>query len=238
MRRYVAPVLCAALVACNSSAKMLGGDPLVRYFRTIRPSVVLFTMKIPSDDEKKKGQFDDAYGSGVIVASGPWGSQILTVEHVIRDAHDLKVTVGERRLLPARVTASDSKEDLALVEVSAPDLPAAVLGTSRGLEPGEPIGVAGYPIPDAFQDEGLGVATSVYAGRISSIRKDALELDLPVIPGESGGPVFDVQNGSVIALAESRFDEEKAIGFGIPIDDARRFLKGKLHGPLPTAPPG
>ena len=121
--------------------------------------------------------------------------------------------------------------------MSAPNLPAAVLGSSRGVEPGEPIGVAGYPIPDAFEDEGLGVATSVYAGRVSSLRKDALELDLPVIPGESGGPVFDVTNGTIIALAESRFDEEKAIGFGIPIDDARHFLQGKLRGPLPTAPP-
>ncbi len=235
--RRASLALCLAMVACSSSAKTLGGDPLVRSFRTIRPSVVLFTMKIPSDDPKKKGQFDDAYGSGVIVASGPWGSQILTVEHVIHDARELHATIGEKRLLPARVTASDAKEDLALVEVSAPDLPAAVLGTSRGLDPGEPIGVAGFPIPDAFQDEGLGVATSVYAGRVSSIRKDALELDLPVIPGESGGPVFDIDTGSVIALAESRFDEEKAIGFGIPIDDARHFLQGRLRGPLPTAPP-
>ena len=235
--RRVAVVLLATLAGCSSSARTLEGDPLVRTFRMIRPSVVLFTMKIPSDDPRKKGKFDDAYGSGVIVDSGAWGSQILTVQHVIADASHLHVTVGERRLLPARVTASDKKADLALVEVTAPNLPAAVLGTSRGIEPGEPIGVAGYPIPDAFEDEGLGVATSVYAGRVSSLRKDALELDLPVIPGESGGPVFDVANGTVIALAESRFDEEKAIGFGIPIDDARRFLQGKLRGTLPTAPP-
>jgi len=235
--RRVAIVLLATLAGCSSSARTLEGDPLVRTFRMIRPSVVLFTMKIPSDDPRKKGKFDDAYGSGVIVDSGVWGSQILTVQHVIADASHLHVTVGERRLLPARVTASDKKADLALVEVTAPNLPAAVLGTSRGIEPGEPIGVAGYPIPDAFEDEGLGVATSVYAGRVSSLRKDALELDLPVIPGESGGPVFDVANGAVIALAESRFDEEKAIGFGIPIDDARRFLQGKLRGTLPTAPP-
>jgi serine protease Do len=235
--RVAALALSALLAGCSSSARTLEGDPLVRTFRMIRPSVVLLTMKIPSDDPKKKGKFDDAYGSGVIIDSGAWGSQILTVQHVIEDASHLHATVGERRLLPARVIAIDKKADLALVEVSAPNLPAAVLGSSRGVEPGEPIGVAGYPIPDAFEDEGLGVATSVYAGRVSSIRKDALELDLPVIPGESGGPVFDVTNGTIIALAESRFDEEKAIGFGIPIDDARRFLQGKLRGPLPTAPP-
>ena len=235
--RYAPLLVAAALLGgCSTSARPLEGDPFVRAFGEIRPSVVLFTMKIPSDDPKKKGTFDDAYGTGVIVASGAWGSQILTVEHVIEDATNLHVTIGEKRSVPARVAARDSKEDLALVETSAPNLPVAVLGTSKGLVPGTAIGVAGFPIPDAFQDENLGVATSVYAGRISSIRKDALELDLPVIPGESGGPVFDAQTGEVIGLAESRFDEEKAIGFGIPIDDARTFLRGKLHGGLPPPP--
>jgi S1-C subfamily serine protease len=60
------------------------------------------------------------------------------------------------------------------------------------------------------------------------VRNDTIELDLPVIPGESGGPVFLADSGSVIALAQSRFDDEHAIGFGIPIEDAIRFLRGKL----------
>ena len=92
------------------------------------------------------------------------------------------------------------------------------------MEPGTQVGIAGYPIPDAFEDEKLGTKISVYAGRVSSQRVDALELDLPVIPGESGGPIFDARTGVVIALAESRFDDEKAIGFGVPIEDAENFL--------------
>jgi serine protease Do len=213
-----------ALAACSSNAKALEGDPFPRVFRTLRPSVVLFTMRIPSDDPHKKGALDEAYGSGLIVASGAWGSQILTVEHVIHDARELKVTIGDRRKVPAHTIARDEKDDLALVQTSAADLPVAKLGTSAHLDPGSAIGVAGYPIPDAFADEGLGTSTSVFAGRISSVRHDALELDVPVIPGESGGPVFDAQTGDVIGLAESRFEEEKAIGFAIPIDDAKRFV--------------
>jgi serine protease Do len=232
-----APALAAALAlasvlvlaACSSSPKAPVGDPLVRSFKALRPSVVLFTMQIPSDDPKKKGQWDDAYGTGLIVASGAWGSQILTVEHVIHDARNLHATIGERKPVPARVIARDEKDDLALVDVKLPDLPTAKLGSARGLDPGTPVGVAGYPIPDAFQDEGLGVATSVYAGRVSSVRKDALELDVPIIPGESGGPVFESDGGEIVGLAESRFEEEKAIGFAIPIDDAVRFLNGKLR---------
>jgi len=186
-------------------------------------------MKIPSDDPKKKGEWDDGYGSGIVVASGAWGTQILTVEHVIHDARQLRATMREKIVAGARVVAVDVKKDLALVEASTPDMPVATLGSARDIEPGTAIGVAGFPIPDAFADEGLGVATSVYAGRVSSVRKDTLELDLSIIPGESGGPVFDAATGSVVGVAESRFEEEKAIGFAIPIDVAEAFLKGRMH---------
>jgi serine protease Do len=227
---------CAlALAACASKAQAPSGDPFPRVFGALRPSVVLFTMLVPSDDPKKRGQWDEAYGSGLIIASGPWGSQILTVEHVIEDARNLRVTIHDRRVAKARVIASDAKADLALVQTDAANLPATKLGSSAHVEPGQAIGVAGYPIPDAFADEGLGTATSVYAGRISSVRKDALELDLPVIPGESGGPVFDAGTGEVVGLAESRFDEEKAIGFAIPIDDARRFVSHAKGARLASA---
>jgi S1-C subfamily serine protease len=224
--KLLACALAFGLAACSATPKeqKTAGDPFPRVYRTLRPSVVLLTMNIPADDPKRKGQFDEAYGSGLIVASGSWGSQILTAEHVIHDARNLRVTIGDRRKSKARTIASDEKDDLALLGTDVPNLVAAPLGTSKGLLPGSAIGVAGYPIPDAFQDEGLGTSTSVFAGRIASIRHDALELDVPVIPGESGGPVFDAQTGAVIGLAESRFEEEKAIGFAIPIDDAKRFI--------------
>jgi S1-C subfamily serine protease len=228
IRAGFAAAALLALAACSSAAKRpapdVHQDTFPRVFHALRPSVVLFTMNIPSDDAKRKGQFDEAYGSGLIVASGPWGSQILTVEHVIHDARDLRATIGDRRKVKAHTIASDEKNDLALVATDASNLTVAQLGTSTGLEPGLAIGVAGYPIPDAFEDEGLGTATSVFFGRISSVRHDALELDVPIIPGESGGPVFDAETGAIVGLAESRFDEEKAIGFAIPIDDAKKFI--------------
>ncbi|MEO6991896.1 MAG: serine protease, partial [Candidatus Baltobacteraceae bacterium] len=142
----------------------------------------------------------------------------------IHDARDLKVTIRDRKTVPVKTIARDEADDLALVETREPDLPVAQLGSSGHLLAGTAIGVAGYPIPDAFADEGLGTSTSVFAGRISSLVKDALELDIPIIPGESGGPVFDATSGAVLGLAESRFEEEKAIGFAIPIDDAKRFV--------------
>jgi S1-C subfamily serine protease len=228
LRLAVALAAFAGLAACSSSVRSNGADPFVESFAKIRPSVVLFTMNVPSDDPKKKGRWDEAYGSGFVIASGPWGSRILTAEHVIHEAKDVRLTVGEKQIVSGRVVASDRKDDLALVETRAPNLPAVTLGTTRDLLPGTAIGVAGFPIPDAFHDEGLVTRTSVYAGRLSSVRNDSLELDLPVIPGESGGPIFDARTAVVVGLAESRFDEEKAIGFGIPIEDAERFIAAYL----------
>ena len=206
-------------------------------------------MKIASDGTDHPGRFDDAYGSGIVVASDATGSDVLSVEHVVHGAFHLRVTLDERRVVPARVIAVDTKNDLALVRIDVPGrifrkeglgkdvtdkflagLPGRIvarLGRSRDVEPGTAVGIAGYPIPDAFSDEHLGVKTSVYAGRVSSQRSDSLELDLPVIPGESGGPVFDASTGIVIALGESRFDDEKAIGFGIPIEVAEQFLASR-----------
>ncbi len=218
----------ATLSGCARTPEKPAGDPFVAAYHRLRPSVVLFTMRVPSDDPKKKGGFEEAYGSGTIVASGARGSQILTAEHVIDGARGLRVTLDDRTTVPARVIASDLHDDLALVAIATPNRLVATLGASADLAPGTAIGVAGYPIPDAFQDEKLGTKTSVFSGRVSSHRNDALELDLPIIPGESGGPVFDARTGAVVALAESRFDDEKAIGFGIPIEDAERFMRRNL----------
>jgi len=160
----------------------------------------------------------------IVIASGAWGSQLLTLEHVVHDARSLRVTLGDRGAIVGQVFASDAKLDLALIETSAADVAVVRLGSSAQLEPGTTIGIVGFPIPDAFEEEGLGVGPSVFSGRIAGLRKGALELDIPVIPGESGGPVFDGETGAVIGLAESRFEEERAIGFAIPIDDAKRFL--------------
>jgi S1-C subfamily serine protease len=222
MRRVL---LLAALLA-TGCAHATADDRFTEFYRQLHPSVVLFTMKIPADDPKRKGEWDDAYGSGVVVASGRWGSRILTDAHVIDDARDLRATVGDRGK-PVRtrlVARSDDDVDLALLDVATPNLPAVTLAAHPQLDPGLPIGVLGYPIPDAFQDEHLRQTVSLYTGRIASVRNGTLELDAPIIPGESGGPVFDAQTGAVIGIAESRFDEERAIGFATPVDVIAPFL--------------
>ena len=227
--------LCASGCAQRDSdpAPQAHGDPFVRTFRALKPAVVLFTMTIPSEDSKraKRGERDDAFGTGVVVASDAHVTHVLTVEHVIHDARDLHVTLDETHKVAARVVSADERDDLALVDIDVPDRPVARLAASANVEPGTQVGVAGFPIPDEFEDEKLTTKTSVFFGRVSSVRNDTVELGLPIIPGESGGPIFVADTGAVIALAQSRFDDERSIGFGVPIEDAKRFLRGKIRLP-------
>ena len=222
MRRAAALVLA---IVCASCARPTS-DPYSELYRGLVPSIVFLSMRAPSDDPKRRGKIDDAFGTAFVVASGDWGTRLLTARHVIAAARNLRATFGDTTLTDdARVVAEDKAYDLALLEVAhVKNVRAAQLGDSSAVVPGEPVGVLGYPIPDAFQDEGLGRAASIYAGRVASIRKDAIELDVPIIPGESGGPVFTL-DGKVIGIAESRFEEEHAIGFATPIDLIKPFIR-------------
>lgn len=225
--RAAALAAIVALAGCSGAERTEASnkDRYVAAYEQIHPSVVLFTMKIRSEDPKRKGEWDDAYGSGVVVESGNWGTRILTDAHVIDGARNLVATIGDGKHAPARVVArTGDEEDLAIVDVPIPNQKTVQLGSIAHLQPGTPIVVLGYPVPDAFEDEHLGRTASMYAGRVASLRKGALELDVPIVPGESGGPVVDVMTGTVVGVAESRFDEEHAIGFATPIDTATRFL--------------
>jgi S1-C subfamily serine protease len=201
-------------------------QPLTVLYREIHPSVAFLTMKAPSDDPKRHGAMDDAYGSGFVV-DGPQGvTRIVTAKHVIDDATGVRASLGDAsRPASVRVVAVDDSDDLALLEVPRVDGAAPLrLGDGSGVVPGEDVAVIGYPIPDAFGDDGLGVTASIYGGHVASLRKGAIELDLAIIPGESGAPVF-ASDGSVIGVAESRFEDERAIGFATPVDLLRRFLE-------------
>ncbi len=182
----------------------------------------MLSMDVPA--ENKADGPDTEFASGTVVSSGKWGSDILTVEHAIEGAWNLRVTVNNKEKVPAKIVAKDPDLDIALVRTKHPDLPVAKLGNSADAQPGRTIGLVGYPIPDQFDDEGLGLATSLASGRVSSLREDAIEVTLQIVPGESGSPVFLADTGEIVGMAESRFDEERSIGFALPIEDAKKFL--------------
>ena len=215
-------IAAVALLALGGCRPARDDDAFVAAVRTVSPSVVLLTMQVPG--ESKQSKIDDAYATGIVVASGAWGSDVLTVQHAISHAWDLHVTIGNTRRVTGKIVAQNETYDIALVRVSTPNLPVAQLGSPAHAVPGMSVGLIGYPIPDQFKDDGLGLDASVGAGRVSSVRQDAIEVTLPIVPGESGSPVFLSDTGEIVGIAESRFDQEHSIGFALPMDDAKKFL--------------
>lgn len=222
--RFGVWVMAGALIAALGGCTRNADDALVAAARRLTPSVVLLSMKVPP--EHKKDRYDDAYATGFVIASGGWGSDVLTVQHAIDGAWDLAVTAGNRKRFPARVVASNADLDLALVRMRQANLPVVRLGSSAHLqsEIGRQVALLGYPVPDEFDDEDLGLATSLNAGLLSSIRKDALEVTTAIVPGESGAPVFFTDTGEIFGIADSRFESEPSLGFAVPVDDAKTFL--------------
>ncbi|HVA29296.1 MAG TPA: serine protease [Candidatus Baltobacteraceae bacterium] len=224
MRIFTRALVVALVLAVAACAPEYSDDRFVGIARALHPSVVLLSMHVPP--EHKSDRYDDAYATGTIIATGPWGSDILTVAHAVEGSWGMHVTIDNRAKVPARVIALDKDLDVALVRTTRTGLVSAELGSSRDLESqlGRNVALLGYPIPDEFAYEELGLATSIITGRLSSVRKDALEVTLPIVPGESGGPIFLMDTGEIVGIAESRFDDEHSIGFALPIDDAKRFL--------------
>ena len=171
-------------------------------------------------------------GSGVIVDVR---GLILTNEHVVRGADDIKVTLTDGRQLPAHVLGSSATYDLAVLKVEAAKLPAAPLGDSDDLVVGEWAIAIGNPFGYLLND----TQPTVTAGVVSATRreiksevtetgvyKNMIQTDAAINPGNSGGPLVN-GDGDVIGINTFIFTKgggSLGIGFAIPINLARRVV--------------
>jgi len=177
---------------------------------------------------------EQALGSGVIVR--PDG-HILTNEHVIDGAQDIKVDLANRRTYSAKVIGSDAPSDLAVLKISATGLPVLELGNSDGVRVGDVCLAVGNP---------LGVGETVTSGIISAKQRatglssgnfeDFLQTDAPINKGNSGGALVNTR-GELIGINSQILSSTGAsigIGFAIPSNMARTVMdqligKGKVQ---------
>ena len=157
-------------------------------------------------------------GSGFIVTPDGY---ILTNAHVVRGASDVTVRLVDRREYSAKVVGFDTRTDVAVIKIEARNLPVVNIGDPAKLKPGQWVVAIGSP---------FGFDNSVTAGIVSATARTLpddryvpfIQTDVPVNPGNSGGPLFNLQ-GEVVGINSQIYSQTggyMGLSFAIPIDVA------------------
>lgn len=167
----------------------------------------------------QREQVRQSLGSGFIISADGY---ILTNNHVVDMARDIKVSLSDGRVLEAKLVGRSAEIDLALIKVEARDLPAVVLGDSSVLEVGDWVLAIGNP---------FGLSHTVTAGIVSAKGRvigigpydDLIQTDAAINPGNSGGPLFNMQ-GEVVGINTVIIASGQNLGFAIPITMVKEVL--------------
>lgn len=182
----------------------------------------------PRFDQEREFQ-RQGLGSGVIVSEEGY---IITNNHVIDNADDIKITLFDGIELDAEIVGADPASDIAVLKVDQEDLKAIPMGNSDDLRVGEMVLAIGSPLGNQF-------AHSVSMGIVSASGRSGLQLndfenyiqtDAAINPGNSGGPLINV-DGELIGIntaIASRSGGNQGLGFAIPINMARNVMESLI----------
>ena len=171
------------------------------------------------DSENPEGRGrQHGLGSGVIVSPDGY---ILTNNHVVKDATDIRVALADGREFPGKVIGTDPRTDVALIKIKADKLPAVTFADSSELAVGDVVLAIGNP---------FGIGQTVTQGIVSAKDRDAIgidgggqdedyiQTDAAINPGNSGGALVDVE-GRLVGINTailSRSGGNQGIGFAVP----------------------
>src|SRR5439155_19878076 len=163
-------------------------------------------------------------------------SYILTSNHVVENADDIKVELTDDRIVTAKVVGTDKPSDLALLKIESSNLHPIAVGNSDAVKVGDVVLAVGNP---------LGVGQTVTMGIISAKSRstntgdgsyeDFLQTDAPINHGNSGGALVNTK-GELVGINSqilSNSDGNIGIGFAIPVNMAKNVMeqlrtKGKV----------
>src|SRR5262249_5096283 len=165
-----------------------------------------------------------ALGSGVIVSTDGY---VLTNNHVIDGADDIKVDLPDGRTLSAKLIGSDKPSDLALLKITASDLHPLALGNSDAVEVGDVVLAVGNPLNlGGTVTMGIISAKGRSTGVGDGSYEDFLQTDAPINHGNSGGALVNTK-GELVGINSqilSPSDGNIGIGFAIPANMARHVM--------------
>ena len=193
-----------------------GANPPGRFFDQDLPAV--------------RKRVESSLGSGVIV---DLGGHIITNQHVIDNATEIRVQLADGRIATPEVVGSDPATDLALLRVDLPDLPAMPLGRSDALRPGDVVLAIGNPF-GLGQTVTQGIVSATGRGNPQLARfADFIQTDAAINFGNSGGALIDV-DGELIGINTAVLAQNlgtEGIGFAIPVNLVRGVMEEILqHG--------
>jgi serine protease Do len=169
----------------------------------------------PPPDQKQEG-----VGSGFIISREGY---ILTNNHVVEDAENIKVKLADGNEYDAKVVGRDPKTDLAVIKIDgAKDLYPLTLGNSDDLKVGSWVVAIGSPF-GLEQTVTQGIVSG--KGRVigSGPYDDFIQTDASINPGNSGGPLVNMK-GEVVGINTAIYPNGQGIGFAIPIDMAKTIV--------------
>ncbi len=187
-------------------------------------------------------------GSGVILRDDGY---IVTNNHVVKDADEVKVRLSNGDVYDAEVVGTDAFTDLAVVRIEADDLTAISLGDSDDLRVGQWVMAFGSPLSEELQNTvTAGIISAV--GRYSSTGESVqnyIQTDAAINPGNSGGPLVDL-HGRLVGINTAIYSQTggyQGIGFAVPVNtvhdiaeqliDAGRVRRARLGVQYTAASP-
>jgi len=196
----------------------------------INPFFRQFFGNIP-DQERESRQ--EGLGSGVIVSADGY---ILTNNHVVEGADELKVTLTDDRDFMAKVVGTDPKTDVAVLKIEAEGLPTVTLADSDKLRVGDVVFAVGNPL-GVGQTVTMGIISAKGRSKLGLLEnvsgyEDFIQTDAAINPGNSGGALVDV-DGRLIGINTailSRSGGFQGVGLAVPSNLVSQVVDGLVRG--------
>jgi len=177
-------------------------------------------------------------GSGVVIDKNGY---VLTNEHVVLGASEIKVKLSDGREFDAQVAGSDKRSDLAVIKINATALTPVKLGDSDSLKIGKWVVAVGNPFGFAIDNPEptvtVGVISALHRyvpalGRRERTYDELIQTDAAINPGNSGGPLVNL-DGEVIGINTAIISLSggyQGLGFAIPVNKIKRVLPKLMKG--------
>ncbi len=204
-------------------------EPAIRVVDQVSPAVVYIDTVQTTRRTRFGAREREGQGSGFIV-NGEQGL-IVTNEHVVDNAREIRVTTSDKKTYRAKVVGSDTIGDIALIKIPVKTpLPEVKLADSEQLRIGQTAIAIGNP---------LGLENTVTQGVLSQVGRqleghvqgipleDLIQTDAAINPGNSGGPLID-SNGLVIGMNTAIFSDAQGIGFAVASNTIKKAISDFL----------